>query len=216
MAVGAVCSHSINIHLHPIAFHSTKLSPTESNYEIHDKELLVIIEPFKIWRPYIEGAQLPVNIFCDNHNNLRYFSSSNVLYRRQTRWSRILNAYNYVLYYRLGYLNGKSDALSRWPDFSKGGKRLHELYSHRTGSCWMTFDFPTSHLSPPQSPEFLQRIKALYSQDDTIMDLSPLLRYRFLPQTPRQRNRLSELTIEYDVLLHHGLVHTPNDNVIKF
>jgi hypothetical protein len=33
--------------LHPIAFFSKKLVPTERNYEIYDKELVAIIRYFK-------------------------------------------------------------------------------------------------------------------------------------------------------------------------
>ena len=31
----------------PIAFHSRKLTPVEQNYDIHDKELLAIVDAFK-------------------------------------------------------------------------------------------------------------------------------------------------------------------------
>jgi hypothetical protein len=36
--------------LHPNAFHSTKFLPAEINYEIHDKELLAIVDCFKVWQ----------------------------------------------------------------------------------------------------------------------------------------------------------------------
>jgi hypothetical protein len=42
--------------LHPNAFHSRKFSPAEINYEIHDKELLAIVDCFKTWRRYLEGS----------------------------------------------------------------------------------------------------------------------------------------------------------------
>jgi hypothetical protein len=35
--------------LHPNAFHSRKFSPAEINYEIHNKELLTIVNSFKAW-----------------------------------------------------------------------------------------------------------------------------------------------------------------------
>ena len=34
-------------HLHLIAFYNKKLTDVELNYEIHDKELLIIIDSFK-------------------------------------------------------------------------------------------------------------------------------------------------------------------------
>jgi hypothetical protein len=33
---------------HPIAFHSRKFQPTEINYEVHDKDLLAIVDSFKV------------------------------------------------------------------------------------------------------------------------------------------------------------------------
>jgi hypothetical protein len=35
--------------LYPNTFHSRKFSPAEINYEIHDKELLAIVDCFKAW-----------------------------------------------------------------------------------------------------------------------------------------------------------------------
>jgi len=47
-ALGAVLSqHDGNNRLHPVAFHSRKFSPMKINYEIHDKELLAIVDAFK-------------------------------------------------------------------------------------------------------------------------------------------------------------------------
>jgi hypothetical protein len=50
--------------LHPIAFHSRKLTPAEMNYEIYDKELLAIVDCFEKWRHYLEGAQHRIQVLC--------------------------------------------------------------------------------------------------------------------------------------------------------
>jgi hypothetical protein len=42
--------------LHPNASHSRKFSPAKINYEIHNKELLTIVDCFKAWRRYLEGS----------------------------------------------------------------------------------------------------------------------------------------------------------------
>ena len=42
--------------LHPVAFHSRKFNAAEINYEIHDKELLAIVDSFTQWRHFIEGS----------------------------------------------------------------------------------------------------------------------------------------------------------------
>ena len=41
---------------HPIAFWSRKLNLAEYNYETYNSELLAIIEGFKHYRQYLEGA----------------------------------------------------------------------------------------------------------------------------------------------------------------
>ena len=108
--------------LHPIAFHSRKFSPAEINYEIHDKELLAVVDCFKVWRRYLEGAMNTVQVFSD-HQNLEYFSTTKVLNRRQARWAMELAGIDFKIYYRPGSKNGKPDALSRRPEYrpQKGG-----------------------------------------------------------------------------------------------
>jgi len=50
-AIGAVLSQRDDEKLlHPVAFHSRKFQPVEINYEIHDKELLAVVDAFKHWR----------------------------------------------------------------------------------------------------------------------------------------------------------------------
>lgn len=112
-ALGAVLSQlGDNDKLHPIAFHSRKFSAAEINYEIHDKELLAIVDSMQEWRHILEGASHPVTIYTD-HKNLEYFMSSRVLNRRQARWSISLSRFNFVITYRPGAQQGKPDALSR-------------------------------------------------------------------------------------------------------
>jgi len=41
---------------HPVAFYSKSLSPVAQNYEIHNKEMLVIICALEEWRHFLEGA----------------------------------------------------------------------------------------------------------------------------------------------------------------
>ena len=66
--------------LYPVAFHSRKLTPAEENYEIHDKELLAIVDAFKTWRVHLEGAQHKVTVYSD-HKNLMAFMTTKALNR---------------------------------------------------------------------------------------------------------------------------------------
>jgi hypothetical protein len=122
-ALGAVLSQRDDENrLHPVAFHSRKFSPAEINYEIHDKELLAVVDSFKHWRRYLKGAAYQVQVFSD-HQNLEYFTTTKVLNRRQARWAQELSGIDFKIFYRPGTKNGKPDALSRRPEYrpEKGG-----------------------------------------------------------------------------------------------
>ena len=80
--------------LHPVVFYSKKHSPAECNYEIYDKELLVIVRAFEEWRPHLEGSSHPAQVLSD-HKNLEYFMSTKLLNCRQARWSEFLSCFNF-------------------------------------------------------------------------------------------------------------------------
>ncbi|KAG6874579.1 hypothetical protein C0992_007413, partial [Termitomyces sp. T32_za158] len=47
---------SDNNSLCPVAFYTQSMINAKLNYDIYDKELLAIVEAFKQWRAYLEGA----------------------------------------------------------------------------------------------------------------------------------------------------------------
>lgn len=101
---------------HPIAFWSRKLIPAECNYETHDSELLAIVEGFKQYRHYLEGAAQAVQVLTD-HNNLRGFMGVKQLSGRQARWATFLASFDFVIEHRAGRSN-PADAPSRRPDYA--------------------------------------------------------------------------------------------------
>ena len=115
-ALGCVLSQPKNKRLHPVAFHSQKLSDAERNYEIHDKELLAVPEAFKEWPHYLVGTQDPITVYTD-HQNLQNFLTTKVWNQRQIRWAQQLANYNFKIVYRPGKRGGKQDALSRRPEY---------------------------------------------------------------------------------------------------
>ena len=56
----------------------------ELNYDTYDKELLTIIEAFKIWWHYLEGLAYSIDVVTD-YKNLEYFSTTKVLTLRQVQ-----------------------------------------------------------------------------------------------------------------------------------
>lgn len=103
--VGAVLSQRspTNQRLHPCAFFSKKLSPTERNYDVGNRELLAI---------WLDGAEQPFVVWTD-HKNLAYIQATKRLNFRQASWALFFSRFNFILTYRPGSRNIKPDALSR-------------------------------------------------------------------------------------------------------
>ena len=97
---------------------------SESNYDTCDKELLAIVDSFKKWRRYLEGARHQVQVITD-HNNLELFTTTKILNQRQARWAQELAGYDFKIYFRPGKENGKANYLSRRPAFrrERGGEQ---------------------------------------------------------------------------------------------
>lgn len=123
--VGAVLSQRSpkDNKMHPCAFFSRRLTPTERNYGIGDRELLAVKLALEEWRHWLEGAKNPFIIWTD-HKNLEYLKSAKRLNARQARWSFFFSRFNFTLSYRPGSKNIKPDALSR--QFSSDAPQTEE------------------------------------------------------------------------------------------
>ncbi len=113
VGIGAVLSQrGEDNELHPCAFLSHRLTPTERNYHVGDRELLAVKLALEEWRHWLEGAKHPVQVLTD-HKNLEYIQQAKRLNPRQARWSLFFNRFQFILSYHPGSKNLKPDALSR-------------------------------------------------------------------------------------------------------
>ena len=64
--------------LHPVAYRSRKFSGPELNHDVHDKELLAIVDAFEEWQAYLEGSRHSIMVYSD-HKNLSYFMTTKKL-----------------------------------------------------------------------------------------------------------------------------------------
>ena len=55
--------------LHPMAFHSCNFDISEINYEVHDKELLAIVDSFEQWEHFLEGSPHQIIVFSDHKSS---------------------------------------------------------------------------------------------------------------------------------------------------
>jgi len=69
---GVLLQYNKDGKLRLVAFLSQKLTPIELNYEIYNKELLVIVKYFKQWRPKLKELLFLIYMLTD-HKNLQYF-----------------------------------------------------------------------------------------------------------------------------------------------
>jgi len=68
--------------LHPVANYSRKFKDTEWNYDIHDKELLAIVDALQKWDTYCKTTGPKITIFTD-HKNLEYWKTKKDLNLQQ-------------------------------------------------------------------------------------------------------------------------------------
>jgi hypothetical protein len=90
--MGAVLSQEGEINLctkkptqHPIVYCSATFTPTKRNYDIFERELLVVIKALIHWRPHLAVTHDPVMILMD-HVNLTYWKTPRKVNRRVVRW----------------------------------------------------------------------------------------------------------------------------------
>jgi hypothetical protein len=115
-AIAAILSQLFDSEWHPVAFWSRKMIPAERNYETHDQELLAVVEAFKQWRQYFEGAPHAIRVLVD-HANLRGFMKVKQLNGRQARWATFLASFDFTIEHQAGKRN-PADTPSRRSDYA--------------------------------------------------------------------------------------------------
>ena len=83
---------------HPVAYYSKSMSDAERNYEIHDKEMLAIVQALQKWRAELEKLQLQeyFNIYTD-HQSLEYFMTTKKLNACQAQWAEFLSQFYFLI-----------------------------------------------------------------------------------------------------------------------
>lgn len=116
VGIGAVLSQRTDLGEDlPVAYYSRKLLPREKNFATVDKECLAIVDGLKHFAVYLTGVKFTV---VTDHQCLRYLDSVKDAGGRRTRWSLLLQPFNFDVQHRPGTANGNADGLSRqaWID----------------------------------------------------------------------------------------------------
>ena len=203
-----------------MAFHSRIFTQAEINYDTADKELLTIVDIFKRWRRFLEGANHQVQVIMD-HQNLELFQTTKVLNRRQVRWAQELAGYDVRIFFHPGRQNVKADYLSCRPEYwlEKGGDRKPETILKLENI--MPYDEHTTHLVsgarvcsiPPiqWNKEFLEEVRKTASLDEQYES-----GLRSLSADPGSSNYIQpseHLTLENDILHYKVRLYKPRQLV---
>jgi hypothetical protein len=215
-ALGAILSiQNEDGEIHPVAFHSRSFTPSEINYDTHDKELLAIFAAFKIWRHYLEGSPTPIDVVTD-HKNLEYFSTSKVLTRRQARWSEYLSQFNLIVRFRPGRLGTKPDSLTRRYDvYPKGGNNDYAKVNPINYRPVFTQEQISASLRATQLFDPILRATIIMDEEKLHSDI-----LQSLPTDPiylaHQDTPKPHWTLSSDGFLrHHNLIYVPDSSDLR-
>uniref|UniRef100_A0A803TPY4 Gypsy retrotransposon integrase-like protein 1 n=1 Tax=Anolis carolinensis TaxID=28377 RepID=A0A803TPY4_ANOCA len=79
---------------------------------VWEKEALAILKALECWRHFLEGSEIPFEVWSD-HKNLQYLKSPRKLSPKQIRWAQYFSRFNFQLKFFQGKQNILADALSR-------------------------------------------------------------------------------------------------------
>jgi len=189
-----------------VTFLSKSLNETERNYEIYDKEMLVIIRKLKAWRHLLEGAQFKFEIWTD-HKNLEYFMKAQKLNWRQARWALYLSQFDFNLKHVAGTKMGKADGLSRRSDWKVGVDQDNKNQIFIKDN-WIRSMYEVVVEGP--KVDLLKKIKKTRSKDEEIVKVVEEMKKAGVKEL--QGN---EWQIEGDLVLKEGKVYVPKDEELR-
>jgi hypothetical protein len=109
-AIGAVLSQRQNGIERVVAYASRALDRRERNYCVTRKELLAVVNFFKVFKQYLLGRHFRVRT---DHAALSWLKRTPEPIGQQARWLEQMEEFDYVIEHRPGKSHGNADALSR-------------------------------------------------------------------------------------------------------
>jgi transposase InsO family protein len=98
--------------LHPVAYMSKKLTPTQQRYATQEHELLAVTTALEQWRHWLEGADITV---VTDHDSLKMLRTKQEQPARMLRFLGKIEHFGVNIVYRKGKANVVADWLSRPP-----------------------------------------------------------------------------------------------------
>ncbi|KAI1001091.1 hypothetical protein K3495_g7108 [Podosphaera aphanis] len=115
--------------LHPIAYFSRKLTPTEQRYSSQERELLSILLSLQHWRHWVKGGDVRV---ITDHESLKTIQTKVEQPARMVRFLDSIEHYRIRILCRQGKANVLADYLSRPPDKIFNSEEIQDPKSENT------------------------------------------------------------------------------------
>jgi hypothetical protein len=189
LGLGGVLFQVINGQFRPVQFVSKALTTTESRWEVQEQEAYAIIYCIKKLDHYLRGSHFIVHT---DHRNLVYIRNSQSA--KITRWSMLLQEFDFTLSVIAGKDNLIADVLSRIYPADAKKFQLERISDDILGyvdhlSLNRTYDHespPHSHLAPKVESESLEYPTTPPSSDESpsTIDVSILPDLSILPDFP--------------------------------
>jgi len=216
-AIGAICSQpDIKGILHPVAYYSRKLKDPECNYNIHDKELLAIVNALRKWDTYCKTMGPKIMILTD-HKNLEYWETKKDLNLQQARSGERLANYDFVIKYRPGKLAGKPDILTResgdspWEGDMKHRQNHGRILLPKEAFKALQAN-TTETINLEIDKELLNEIRTLSTADKEIQDIQ---RKKASGTTPDGKIALGLCEENSGLLMYDGLIWVPDNDTLR-
>ena len=180
----------------------------ERNYEIHNKEILVVIRCLEVWRHFLEGTTTKFKVWTD-HKNLEYFIKAQKLNRRQARWALYLSRFDFALKHILGSKMEKADSLSRRPDWEV---RVEKDNKNKTlvKPKWLEVQRTEEVEVIIEEVDLLEKIKQLRVKDNEVIKAVEEMK-----QAGVKMLRDEEWREVNSIMYKERKVYVPKDNVLR-
>jgi len=189
-----------------VVFLSKSLNETERNYEIHDKEMLVIIRGLENWRYLLEGTCFKVEIWTD-HKNLEYFMKVQKLNCRQAQWALYLSRFDFTLKHVPGTKIGKADGLNRQSDWKVGVEKENDNQVFIKDN-WI-HSLKEVVIEGPEL-NIVEKIKKARSKDKEVVRIVEEMK-----KAKVKKLRGEEWKIEGDLVIKEGKIYVPKDMELR-
>ncbi|KAI1003154.1 hypothetical protein K3495_g5051 [Podosphaera aphanis] len=160
--------------LHPIAYFSHKLTPTQQRYSSQERELLSILLSLQHWRHWIEGRDVTV---ITDHESLKTIQTKVEQPARMVRFLDSIKHYGVRILYRQGKANVLANYLSRPPNKIFNSEEIQDPESDNTCTVINSLSLSNSSKTQPNLPSDENNKDIKYPDHLNRIDLQCIFEY---------------------------------------